>query len=212
MENKSILYITKYLRKLYPTAKTLLNYNTPIQLMSAVILSAQCTDERVNLVTKELFKKYKTVEDFASADLKDMEVTVKSCGLYKNKSKNIIGTAKKIITDYSGVIPSDKNELLSLPGVGIKTANVILAVLFKTPALAVDTHVFRLSRRIGLSKSNRPEGVESDLKKQFPKDKWIDLHHHMIFHGRNICKARKPDCENCGISKICEFYQKGLRV
>lgn len=208
MENNSLLYLTKYLHKLYPIPKTLLNYNTPIQLVTATILSAQCTDKRVNIVTKELFKKYKTVEDFAFADLRNMETTIKSCGLYKNKSKNIIGTAKKIFTDYNGVIPSDKNELLSLPGVGIKTANVILAVLFKTPALAVDTHVFRLSGRIGLSKSNRPEGVESDLKKQFPKNKWIELHHQMIFHGRNICKARKPNCEKCGIRKICEFYKK----
>jgi len=205
MENNSLLYLTKYLHKLYPTPKTLLNYNTPIQLVTATILSAQCTDKRVNIVTEELFRNHKTVEDFAFANPRLMEKTVKPCGLYKNKAKNIIATAKKILIDYNGVIPSDKKDLLSLPGVGTKTANVILAVLFKTPALAVDTHVFRLSRRIGLSKSNTPEGVESDLKKQFPKDKWIELHHQMIFHGRNVCKARKPACEKCGIRKICEF-------
>ncbi len=209
MENKDILRLTDCLQKLYPSAETLLSYDTPIQLMAAVILSAQCTDERVNFVTKKLFKKYKTVKDFAFADLKYMEKTVRSCGLYKNKSKNIIGCAKRVYADFGGKIPSDKKSLLSLPGVGIKTANVILAVLFKIPALAVDTHVFRLSRRIGLSQSNTPEGVESDLKRQFPKHKWINLHHQMIFHGRNVCKARNPNCEKCKINEMCFFYKNG---
>jgi endonuclease-3 len=170
------------------------------------MLSAQCTDERVNIITKILFEKYNTPESMVKLSELELGEIIKSCGLYKNKSKNIIATSMRIIEQYEGAVPNDFEELIRLNGVGRKTANVVLANAFNVPTIAVDTHVFRLANRIGLSKENTPDKVEEDLKKIIPKKKWIQMHHYLIWHGRKICKARKPQCEICPIALYCEYF------
>ena len=198
--------ILNYFNSVYPAPKPELNFNSPFELIVAAQLSAQCTDARVNIVTDKLFEKYNTIDDFAGIDEEELRKYIKSCGLYKNKAKNIVACAKKLKSDFNSLIPMTRNELVSLPGVGRKTANIILAVVHKTPAIAVDTHVFRVSRRIGFSSASTPEGVEKDIMKLFPSFSWIDLHHQIIFHGRRICKSRKLMCEKCGLTRWCFFY------
>ena len=182
-----------------------LNHETPWQLLIAVILSAQCTDARVNIVTKTLFKKYPTVKSFADADLSELEQDIKSTGFYHNKAKNIIGCAKKLLSDFGGEVPKTMEELLSLPGTGRKTANLVLGDAFGIPGIVIDTHAKRLSGRIGLTKEETPEKIEKDLTKFVPKDYWTTLGHHFVDHGRAICDARKPKCEACVLSDICNF-------
>ena len=184
--------------------KPSLTYNTTYQLLIAVILSAQCTDERVNLVTKELFKNYGTPEEMVKLTNAQLEKKIFSIGLYKNKAENILKASKKIIENFEGKVPDNFEDLLTLDGVGRKTANVVLSVGFNKPAIAVDTHVFRVSNKIGFSKGKTPEKVEEDLKKLIRKELWSSTHHYLIYHGRRVCKARKPNCENCIIKEDCE--------
>jgi len=194
--------------KSQPNAKCELCFQTPFELLVAVILSAQCTDIRVNAVTEKLFTKYKTPSDFARMNVKTLEKIIFPCGFYKNKAKNIIACASVICEKYGGDVPQGFDELTSLAGVGRKTASVVQCVAFNIPAMPVDTHVFRVSRRLGLSKSDTVEGVEQDLKNTFAPERWNTLHHALIFHGRYVCKSRKPMCEGCLLREECEYYRK----
>lgn len=192
----------------YPDAECELDYKTPFTLLIAVILSAQCTDKRVNEVTKDLFVKYDTPAEFASLKVEQLEKLIYKCGFYHSKAKNIIGAAKKICSDFGGEVPSTMEELLSLPGVGRKTANVVLAEAFKQQTAPVDTHVFRVSHRLGLSDGKTPEEVEKDLLRIIPTEKLIKTHHLLIFHGRYTCKAIKPQCNDCPLIDLCNFYKE----
>jgi len=191
------------LKRIYPDAKTALNFKNPLELLIATILSAQCTDVRVNMVTKEVFKKYKSADDWEGADIKEIESDIKSTGFYHNKAASIKGTCTEIAERFGGKVPDTMQQLTALPGVGRKTANVVLGNAFGKPAIACDTHVIRLSRRLGLSESTDAVKLEFDLAEIVPKRNWTMFSHVLILHGRNICKARKPDCENCPISKYC---------
>lgn len=197
-------YIIEELDKLYPDAKCELNHKNNFELLVAVTLSAQTTDERVNSVTPILFKKYKDAFKLAKAKLNDVEEIIKPIGLYHNKAKNIIALSNVLVEKYDGIVPNDRKELESLPGVGRKTCNVILANCFDIPAFAVDTHVSRVSKRLGIA--NEEDDVleiEKKLMKYFPKESWNKLHHQFIFFGRYKCKAIKPDCDNCPFKKFC---------
>jgi endonuclease-3 len=191
------------LKKTYPNAKSALNFRNPFQMLISTILSAQCTDVRVNMVTKVVFKKYKSVADWAKADLKDIESDIRSTGFYHNKAVSIKNASKEIIKRFEGSVPDTMEELVTLPGVGRKTANVVLGNAFGRPAIACDTHVIRLSRRLQLSSNSDPVKLEFDLAEIVPKTIWTLFSHTLILHGRAICKARKPDCDNCPISKYC---------
>lgn len=182
-----------------------LEYKTPFQLLIAVVLSAQCTDKRVNMVTRELFKKYNKPEDFASMSLEVLEEKIKTCGFYHNKAKAIKSASRDIIDKFGGEVPADFNKLTSLAGVGRKTANVIMAVAFGADAFAVDTHVLRVSNRLGLVKTNNPDKCEEKLCKIFPKSSWSKLHYQMVLFGRYTCKAIKPNCEKCIFNRECPF-------
>ncbi|MDE7057147.1 MAG: endonuclease III [Lachnospiraceae bacterium] len=184
-----------------------LNYQTPWQLLIATILSAQCTDARVNIVTEDLFKKYDTLEKFASADQKELEKDIHSTGFYRNKAKNIIACTKALVETYDGEVPNDLEALTSLAGVGRKTANVIRGNIFHEPSVVVDTHVKRISKRLGLTKEDDPVKVEFDLMKKLPKDHWILWNIHIITFGRTICTARSPKCEECFLTKYCKEHQ-----
>lgn len=198
------LKIIRLLEKEYPKAGIQLKYRNKMQLLVAVILSAQCTDERVNKVTEKLFKKYRTVKDFAKANQKELEKQIFSTGFYKNKAKNIILTAKTLQNKFNGKIPSTMNELLLLPGVARKTANVVLQNGFnKVEGIVVDTHVKRLSNRIGLSFEKTPEKIEKDLMKKINKKHWKKISNLLIFHGRKVCKAKRPLCQKCVLNKQC---------
>ena len=192
------------LKRTYPQAKCALEHADALQLLIATILSAQCTDERVNIVTKTVFKKYKTAADWAKAPLEGIEQDIKSTGFYRNKAFNVKSACEKIISDYNGKVPDTMDELLKLNGVGRKTANVILGNAFGVPGIACDTHVIRLSGRLQLSANiNNTKKLEFDLMEIVPKENWTLLSHLLIFHGRNICKARRPDCPSCPIMKYC---------
>ncbi len=191
------------LKKAYPKATTALKFVNTLELLIATILSAQCTDVQVNAVTKDLFKKYKSPKDWVKADLKQIESDIRSTGFYHNKAANIKGACTRIVEQFGGKVPGTMAELVELPGVGRKTANVVLGNAFDMPAIACDTHVIRLSRRLGLSENSNPVKLEFDLAEIVPKKNWTVFSHVLILHGRNICKARKPDCENCPISKYC---------
>lgn len=195
--------IQPILTKTYPDAKIALNYRNHLELLVAVILSAQCTDVRVNIATKDLFKKYKSLTDWANADIKQIETDIKSTGFYRNKARNIKAACVAILEDFNGKVPDTMEQLLQLAGVGRKTANVILGNAFNTPGITCDTHVIRLSRRLGLSENGNPVKLEFDLADIVPKKNWTKFSDLLIFHGRNICKARKPDCDNCPISRFC---------
>ena len=196
------------LKKEYPDAICSLTYTDPLQLLIATRLSAQCTDARVNMVTPALFERFPTVDDFAAASYDEVAEYIKSCGLFKTKSKDIVEMCKKLRTDFGGEVPDTIEALTTLPGVGRKTANVIRGNIYRIPSIVVDTHVGRLARRFGLSENTDPEKVEYDLMKKLPKDRWTEAHHSLIFHGRNRCIARKPDCEGCELKDIC--LKKGL--
>jgi len=196
--------IWSILRKTYPQAKCALEHSDPLQLLIATILSAQCTDVRVNIVTKTLFKKYRSAKNWAKAPLGEIEQDVKSTGFYRNKAFNIKSACEKIVSDYDGKVPGTMDELLGLNGVGRKTANVVLGNAFGIPGIVCDTHVLRLSRRLALSaNTNDAQKLEFDLMEIVPKENWTLFSHLLIFHGRNICKARRPDCPNCPIAKQC---------
>ncbi len=187
----------------YPDARCALEHGDPFQLVVATILSAQCTDIRVNLVTPALFAKFPTPAALAEADIGELETLVHSTGFFRNKARNLIGLGQALLARHGGEVPSDLKALSALPGVGQKTANVVLANAFGIPALAVDTHIFRVAKRLELSCANSPEHVEEDLCRLFPKDTWIPLHHQLIWHGRRICDARKPRCEECPLRDLC---------
>ncbi|MEK6732196.1 MAG: endonuclease III [Candidatus Omnitrophota bacterium] len=201
---KNIGKIIKILKKEYPDAKTALKFKNTWQLLVATILSAQCTDVRVNLVTPGLFKKYKDTPGFAKADLEEFEKDIHSTGFYKNKAKSIIGAAKKILSEFNGKVPDTMEGLTGLPGIGRKTANVILSSGFGiVVGIVVDTHVIRLSQRLGFTKNTDAVKIEEDLMKIVPKRSWGIVSHLLILHGRKICNARKPLCKECKISKLC---------
>ncbi|SET32799.1 DNA-(apurinic or apyrimidinic site) lyase /endonuclease III [Natronincola peptidivorans] len=191
----------------YPDADTELNFHTPLELLIATILAAQCTDKRVNEITKELFKKFKSAEDYIELTEEELEPWIRSCGFYRNKSKNILQTCRIIVEKYNGEVPKTREELIKLPGVGRKTANVVISNVFGQDAIAVDTHVFRVSNRIGLANAEDVTKTEEQLMKNIPKKKWSEAHHWLIFHGRRICKARRPHCEKCPLTKICLYYK-----
>jgi endonuclease-3 len=191
------------LAKLYPDAQCALQHENPLQLLIATILSAQCTDVRVNLVTPALFARYRTAHDYATAEPRELETAIQSTGFFRNKAKNIIACCKQIVETHGGEVPGTMEELVVLPGVGRKTANVILGNAFDTPGITVDTHVARLSKRLGLTKETDPPKIERDLMELIPKLQWTMFSHRMIFHGRQVCFARKPNCEGCLLNKVC---------
>jgi len=195
--------ILPILEKLYPQPETALHFSSHLELLVATILSAQCTDRRVNQVTKDLFRKYRSADDWAKADLEQIESDIKSTGFYHNKALSIKGCCTEIVKRFCGRVPDNIDELVELPGVGRKTANVVLGNAFGQPAIACDTHVIRLSRRLGLSENTNAEKLEFDLAEIVPRKSWTAFSHLLIFHGRNTCKARKPDCANCRIAKYC---------
>ena len=191
------------LKKRYPDARCALNFKTPLELLVATILSAQCTDERVNKVTKNLFKKYKRVEDYARAKPEILENDIRSTGFYKNKTKSIVKCCKKILENHEGKVPSTMEELVHLGGVGRKTANVVLGNAFGIPGIAVDTHVKRIAHRLGLTNNQDPVKIEYDLMELVPRKEWTHFSHLIIFHGRTTCMARKPLCAECVLKKLC---------
>ncbi len=198
------------LKNKFPIAKCELNFENNYQLIVAVILSAQCTDKRVNIVTPKLFEKYPTVQDLANADIEELKDIIRSCGFYNNKSKNLIAMAKDVTNKFDGEIPSNYDDLVALAGVGRKTANVVMAVGFGKDAIAVDTHVFRVSNRLGI-KSKNPLECEKQLQKIFPKENWSELHYLLVLFGRYFCKAIKPSCENCELKEFCKFIKKNQK-
>ena len=192
-----------------PLPETELEYSDPYELIVAVILSAQCTDLRVNMITPAFYTRFPNAESLAAARVEDVYELIKSCSYPNNKARNLLGMARALISDFNGIVPSNVDELQRLPGVGRKTANVIASVVFKKPAMAVDTHVFRVSARIGLTRNSKtPLDTERQLVKHIPEEKIHHAHHWLILHGRYICQARKPKCENCGIRSFCRHYSK----
>lgn len=205
MKKEKIIELIEILKKSYPDAKCSLDFTTPFEMVAAVMLSAQCTDDRVNLVTPTLFAKYPNIEDYAKCDLSELENIIHSCGFYKNKAKNLKACAQKILDTYNGKIPNTMEELITLPGIGRKSANVIMLEVFNNPqGIAVDTHVKRISNKIGLSSKKEPEQIELDLLKQIPKKYYTDVNHLFIYHGRHTCMARSPKCDSCPVAHLCE--------
>lgn len=208
-KKENAIEIVKILKGYYPDAKCSLNFNSPFELVVATILSAQCTDERVNKITPSIFSRYSTPEDFANIDIAELKNLIHPCGFYKNKAKNIKTCAQKILTDFNGKVPKTSEELMSLPGVGRKTANVVMLEAFGiAQGIAVDTHAKRISNLIGLSKEMDPLKIEKDLLEIFPKKYLKDINHLFIWHGRNICIARNPKCDVCPINKYCNYFSK----
>lgn len=199
--------VIEVLLKLYPDAKAELDHSNEFELLIATILSAQCTDVRVNKVTKVLFSEKKTPEEYLEFTQEELEGIIRTCGFYRMKSKNILGTCQILVDEYDGRVPDTMEELVKLPGVGRKTANVVLSNAFDTPAIAVDTHVFRVSNRIGLASGDDVLTVEKQLMKNIDRNMWSKAHHLIIFHGRRVCKARKPMCEECAVNYLCLDYR-----
>jgi len=187
----------------YRGTTTALNYSTPFELLIAVILSAQCTDKRVNIITARLFLDYNTADQIWGMGQEKLEEYIRDCGLFRSKARNIMGTCEILCREYDGQVPGNFEELITLPGVGRKTANVVLSQVFNIPAIAVDTHVFRVANRLGLAKGETPLSVEEGLMKAIPQEQWGDAHHWLIWHGRNVCKARRPACDICPLRQVC---------
>lgn len=208
MKKQEAITLIELLKKSYPDATCSLDFNTPFELVVAVMLSAQCTDERVNLTTPALFSRCQTIQDFADIDIGELEDLIHPCGFYKNKAKNIKLCAKQVLENFHGEVPHTIDELTSLAGIGRKSANVILLEVFGiAEGIAVDTHAKRISNLTGLSKEKMPEKVEQDLLKIFPKEYLKEINHLFVWHGRNTCVARSPKCSTCNIQKLCKFYQ-----
>lgn len=203
--NPNTRLILAELERLYPDAKPALHFANPYQLLVAVILSAQCTDVKVNLVTPALFATYPDAAALAGAEPEQVEPYIRTCGLYHNKAKNLVLTARALVERYGGEVPADHDALESLPGVGRKTANVVMSCAFGEDAIAVDTHVFRVSNRLGLADAGDVLKTEQQLMENIPKDQWSRAHHWLIFHGRRVCTARKPACETCTLHAWCEY-------
>lgn len=204
--------VLEYFRKEMPSAETELHYETPFQLLVAVILSAQCTDRRVNMVTPELFRHFPSAESLSKASPEEVFKFISSISYPNAKSRHLVGMAKRIVDGYGGEIPSDTAALMTLPGVGRKTANVIASVIYDKPVIAVDTHVFRVSHRIGLSDGKTPTAVETDLERHIPETERPTAHHWLILHGRYTCTAKSPKCEACGIKDFCRYYISNNRI
>jgi endonuclease III len=196
--------VAKLLAQTYPDAKCALNFHSPLELLIATILSAQCTDVRVNLVTKDLFRKYRSAADYAKAETKVLESEIKSTGFFRSKTKSIQAACRLLVDEHQGKVPNDLEALVKLPGVGRKTANVVLGTAFGIASgVVVDTHVRRLSKRLGLTTHNDPEKIERDLMAVLPSKEWVDFSHRLIHHGRRICVARRPKCDECTLNKVC---------
>lgn len=207
MDKNTSEKILAELERLYPDAKPALQYKSPYELLVAVILSAQCTDERVNKVTDVLFKNYNTPEKMLTLSQEELEKYIFSCGFYRNKAAHILSASRDIMEKFAGEVPSSHDDLKKLAGVGQKTANVVYAVAFGGDAIAVDTHVFRVSNRLGLAHANTPEKTEAQLNEIIPKSEWSKAHHWLIYHGRRVCHSQRPDCANCTLKALCEFYR-----
>jgi endonuclease III len=208
MKKKETYEFVNTLKTAYPDATCSLNFTTPFQLVVAVMLSAQCTDERVNKITPILFTRCKTIEDFSNIDIKELEEIIHSCGFYRNKARNIKLCAKQVLKKFNGKVPQDMENLLTLAGIGRKSANVIRLEAFGIASgIAVDTHAKRISNRIGLSIQKEPEKIEQDLLKVFPKESLKDINHLFVWHGRNTCDSRKPKCDICTVKKFCKYYK-----
>ena len=204
--------IIKILKEYYPDATCSLDFTTPFEMMVAVMLSAQCTDERVNKTTPSLFEKYNTPEKIVNADIKEIEEIIHPCGFYKNKAKNLVACSKMLLEKFDGIVPENMDDLISLPGVGRKSANVIMLEAFKNPqGIAVDTHAKRISNKIGLSSKSDPEKIEEDLLKRIDKKYYYDVNHLLVWHGRKICIARNPKCDMCPVNKYCNEYNKNKK-
>ncbi len=206
---KEAIKIIEILKEFYPDAVCSLDFETPFQMLISVMLAAQCTDERVNKTTPNLFNKYDTPDKMAQIDLKELEEIIHPCGFYKTKAKNVKACSQKLIDEFNGKVPENMDDLQSLPGVGRKSANVVMLEAFHNPqGIAVDTHAKRISNRIGFSKESEPEKIEQDLLKVIPKEYYYDVNHLLVWHGRKICDARKPKCEECPVKKYCNEYNK----
>ena len=205
----NVLEIINAVNVLYVDPKCELMFSSNYELLVAVILSAQCTDKRVNQVTSELFKEYNTPEKMITLSQDELENKIRSCGFFHNKAKHILEASRDLIEKFNGEIPSDKEKLKTLAGVGEKTANVVLATAFGEPAIAVDTHVFRVSNRLGLANSKDVFKTQKQLEKVLPKELWIKFHYALVLHGRYVCKSQNPNCKECKLNKLCKFYQKG---
>lgn len=203
--------VIEKLTQYYPDARCALNFTNPFELLIATMLSAQCTDVRVNMVTEKLFQKYRGPEDYVTVSPEMLQEDIREVGLFRNKAQNIVATSRMILDDYDGTVPDDIQELTKLPGVGRKTANVVLSNAFAIPAFAVDTHVLRVTNRIGIANSDNPDEVERQVTRRLPKDRWSQAHHVLIHHGRQICVARKPKCEICPVQEHCRYYRRSRR-
>ena len=204
-KKEKILFMQKFFREHYKSADCTLEYKNPLHLLIATQLAAQCTDARVNIVTKTLFVKYPDCEAFAGASLTELEQDIRSTGFYHNKAKNLIGCAQRLLSVYGGVVPDSMEELLTLPGVGRKTANLVLGDAFGKPAMVIDTHAKRIARLVGLTENTDPEKVEQDMLKIVPAGEGNDFCHFLVLHGRELCVARRPKCAECGLSVICDY-------
>ena len=202
-KKERVKHIFEILDPLYTQEKTALKYRTPFQLLISTILSAQCTDKQVNSVTKTLFKKYKKPQDFINAPIAELEDDIRPTGFFRNKAKSIKGCTQGLVDHYGGEVPSTMEELITLPGVGRKTANCVLGAVFDVPGVVVDTHVKRLSLRLGLTENQNPDKIEKDIEKLLPKDRWRRFSDILIYHGRDVCKARKPDHDRCPVFNLC---------
>lgn len=212
MKKNNIKNFVQILKDTYPDATCSLDFETPFQMVVAVMLSAQCTDERVNKTTPALFERCKNIQDFADIDISELETIIHPCGFYKNKAKNIKQCAKQVLENFNGEVPKTMDELLTLAGVGRKSANVILLEAFGIAnGIAVDTHAKRISNRIGLSSESEPEKIEQDLLKIFPKEYLKDINHLFVWHGRKTCDSRKPLCEQCTVRDYCKYFRKILK-
>lgn len=202
--------IISLLKKMHPQARCELVHSNPLELLIATILSAQCTDQRVNQVTKGLFKKYTSAKNYAQSPPGELEDDIRTTGFFRNKANMIRECTRELVTRFGGEVPGNLNDLVSLPGIGRKTANVVLGTAFKVPGITVDTHVLRVSARLGLTENNDPIKVEFDLMEIIPKKEWVEVSHLFIFQGRYICKARKPLCEKCSLFDYCDYFQSQL--
>jgi endonuclease-3 len=203
--------ILSILKKEYPDARCTLNFSTPFELLIATILAAQCTDERVNQVTKGLFKKYRRPQDYLKVELKELEEDIRPTGFFRNKARNIRECVAEIVKEYGGKVPDDLKKLVQLPGVGRKTANVVLGNAFGIPGIVVDTHVGRVAQRLGLTSNSDPVKIEFDLMEVIPRNEWTNFSHQLVFHGRTVCFAKKPLCEQCVLKAYCTYYRKEFK-
>ena len=202
-KNNTIVKVLDILQKEYLDARVTLDFKDPLQLLIATILAAQCTDERVNQVTKDLFKKYRKASDYAGADLETLEEEIRSTGFFRNKAKSIVGCCQMLVQKFGGQVPRTLEELTSLPGVGRKTANILLGNAFNQQAIAVDTHVKRVTHRLGWAKSDDPDKIEFELMEVIPQNRWTLSCHQIVFHGRRVCMAKNPQCPTCPVAKLC---------